>query len=137
MATTSFTTAVRSTLATAILTAIDAGTAAVIELYTATRPANADTAITDQTKLATLTCSATSGVVASGVLTFNAITAGTAVATGTATWARMLTQASGTTIMDIDVTNPNVAGQLTLTSPYITIGDTVSAKSLVITEGNA
>ena len=86
-------------------TALDAGTAAIIEIYDGTIPTNADTAIGAQVKLATLTFSATSfGAASNGVATANAITSdSSADATGTAAWARILTQGGGTTICDIDV----------------------------------
>ncbi len=101
-------TAVAQAMATAFLDANDAGSAAIITIYTGTIPTDADTAIGAQTLLATLTCSATSGVVTDGapggLNTFNAITSDTSAdATGTAAWGRMLTQAAGTTICDFSV----------------------------------
>ena len=99
------TNAVASALADAFTTALDAGTAGIITIYTGTIPTNANTAIGAQTLLATLTFSATSfGAASNGVITANAITSdSSADATGTAAWARILTQGGGTTICDIDV----------------------------------
>ncbi len=92
-------------MTTAFLDAADAGSAVIITIYNDTQPTDADTAIGAQTLLATLTCSATMGVVTDGapggLLTLNAITSDvSADATGTASWFRMLTQGAGTTICD-------------------------------------
>lgn len=100
------TNAVSQSILTALKTAIDAGTAAVIEIYGDTQPTDADTAVGAQTKLATLTMSATAfGAVSDdtpgAIMTAAAITGdSSADDTDTATWFRMLTQAGGTTIMD-------------------------------------
>lgn len=91
---------------TSIKTAIDAGTAAVIQIYTGSQPTDADTAIGAQVLLATLTMNATAfGAVGDAnpgaEMTAAAITGdSSADATGTAAWFRMLTQAGGTTILD-------------------------------------
>ena len=53
------TNAVAQAMLTALGTAADAGTAAVIEIYSGSVPANADAAIGAATLLASLTCSAT------------------------------------------------------------------------------
>ena len=105
MATVRITNAVASAMANAFTTALDAGTAGIIEIYDGTIPTNADTAVGAQVKLATLTFSGTSfGAASNGVITANAITSdSSADATGTATWARLLTQGGGTTIADVDV----------------------------------
>ncbi len=81
------------------------GTSAKVRIYNGTRPANVGTAITSQTMLVELTCNATAfaAAAASGVLTANAISNGTAAATGTASWSRVF-QSNGTTaIADADV----------------------------------
>ena len=105
MATVRVTNAVASAMADAFTTALDAGTAGIIRIYDGTIPTDADTAVGAQVLLATLTFSATSfGAASNGVITANAITSdSSADATGTATWARLLTQAGGTTIADVDV----------------------------------
>lgn len=100
------TNAVAQAILTAIKTAIDAGTAAIIEIYDGTQPTDADTAVGAQTKLATLTMAATAfGAVSDdapgAIMTADTITAdASADATGTAAWFRLLTQAGGTTILD-------------------------------------
>lgn len=109
MAITHVTSLVAQAMANAFTTALDAGTAGIITIYTGTIPTDADTAIGAQTLLATLTFSATSFGAASdgnpgGLITANAITSdSSADATGTAAWARILTQGGGTTIADVDV----------------------------------
>lgn len=91
---------------TSVKTAIDAGTAAVIQIYTGSQPTDADTAVGAQTLLATLTMNATAfGAVGDdtpgAIMTAASITAdSSADATGTAAWFRMLTQSGGTTILD-------------------------------------
>src|ERR1700761_8062268 len=83
----------------ALETAIDAGTAAVIEIYSGTMPTDAD-ATEAGTLLASMTWSGTFGTVsASGnnaIITANAITSATAGATGTASHFRIKTQTGGT-----------------------------------------
>lgn len=103
------TTLVAQAMANAFTTALDAGSAGIITIYTGTIPTDADTAIGAQTLLATLTFSATSFGAATdgnpgGLITANAITSdASADATGTAAWARILTQGAGTTICDVSV----------------------------------
>lgn len=103
------TNAVAKAMADAFTTALDAGSAGIITIYTGTIPTDADTAIGAQTLLATLTFSASSFGAATdgnpgGLITAASITAdSSADATGTAAWARILTQAAGTTICDVNV----------------------------------
>jgi hypothetical protein len=100
---------VAKAMANAFVTELDAGTAGVIEIYDGAMPTDADTAIGAQNKLATLTFSATSFGAATdgnpgGLITANVITSDAACdATGTAAWARISTQAGGTTICDVNV----------------------------------
>ncbi len=133
----SFTTAVAQAKATALLDAMDAGTALIIEIYAGTIPTDADTAIGGQTKLATLTGSATGGVVSDGapggLLTFNAITDDSAAdATATAAFFRILTQGAGTTIMDGSVST--ASADINFNSVAFTSGAAISISSLTITE---
>lgn len=82
--------------------AIDAGTAAVINIYSGTVPLNADAALAGNTLLAQLVCSPTffSGYTDTGTAARGAIAAITpdasADASGTATFFRVLTQSGGT-----------------------------------------
>ena len=121
---------------------IDAGTAAVIQIYAANvgRPADADAANTN-TLLATLTCSATafSGVAddtPGALATFDTITQdASADATATADFFRISTQSAGT------VTDQGTVGTATadliLNTVAITSGSAVSitAASILLPEG--
>ena len=125
-----FSTTLRNARADAITTA--AGASALLKIYDGTRPATGGTVTT---LLATLTCNATFAPgAASGVLTLNSIASGTAVATSTATWAR-LTTSGGTFVMDMSVGTSGADCNLNTTS--IVSGGTVSVTSAVFTEGNA
>ncbi len=129
------TTAVRNAQLDALNTQI--GASARLRIYNGTRPANANTAITSQTMLVELTCNATAFAAAAsgGVLTANAISNGTAAATGTASWFR-LWQSNGTTaIMDGDVSTSGADVNLNNTS--IATGQTVSVTAFTVTDGDA
>ncbi|MGE3795892.1 MAG: hypothetical protein AB7I38_18475 [Dehalococcoidia bacterium] len=117
----------------------NAGTAAVINIYSAGGgvPADADTAITDQTLLAQLVMSATAFGAAADANPNATITADTitddssADATGTAAFFRILTQSGGTVICQGTVGTSGSDMNLNTTS--ITAGSTVSISSCVIT----
>jgi hypothetical protein len=104
----------------------------LLRIYDGTQPANADTAITTQTLLVTLTMNATAfGAAVAGVTTANAITSGVAVAAGTATWFRLL-KSDGTTVLwdgSVDTSNAN----LVIPSTAIAVGITVSATAFTHT----
>lgn len=108
------------------------GASGKLRIYSGTRPATGG-AIT--TLLVELTLNATFAPAASaGVLTLNSITSGTAVATGTATWARIF-KSDGTTIAaDMDVGTSGTSIVLGTTS--IVTGATVAVTSATITRGN-
>lgn len=121
---------------TAIATA--AGTSAVINIYNGSQPASPDTAVSSQTLLASLTCSASAfGTASAGVLTLNAISNGTGTAgagAGTnATWFRITT--SGGTAL-IDGTVGTSAADLVLNNTSIATGQTVSITSFTISNAN-
>jgi len=128
---------IRTARATAILTAIDAGSGpAVMNFYTAPQPAKSS-AITSQTLLGTVTCSDPAGTVTNGVLTLSAISDDSlADADGVATWARVL-DSSGTFVMDITVTDNAGAGPIKMASTQIYAGGIIRVSSAVFTEGNA
>lgn len=108
--------------ATALSTLCNGGK---IEVYDGTQPATADTALSGQTLGVTLTFNETAfGAPSGGVLTANAITSGTAVASITPTWARILTS-DGTTIMDVSAG----ASGCNLTIGAFTSGTVVSCTS--------
>jgi len=103
-----------------------------IQIYSGTQPANANTAVGGgNTLLATLTLpNPACGAPAAGILTFNTIAAVTAVANGTATFARFL-QSNGTTVIcdaPIGVTN----NAINLNSTAIVSGVTVAVTSLTL-----
>lgn len=125
-----YVTALRNARLDAITTFI--GASGKLRLYSGTRPATGG-AIT--TLLVELTLNATFAPgAASGVLTANAIASGTAVATGTASWARIF-KADGTTIC-IDLGVGTSGQEVTIATTSIVTSGTVSCSSLVITTGN-
>lgn len=125
-----YVTSLRNARLDAITTAV--GASGKLRIYSGTRPATGGTATT---LLVELTLNATFAPAASGgVLTANAITAGTAVATGTASWARILKSDGTTIVMDLGV---GTSGQeVTIATTSIVTSATVSVSSLVITAGN-
>lgn len=134
-----YSTTVRNAKADAIATAVDGGTAGIIQIYDSTgtgRPATGG-AVTTQVLLATLTFSATAFVAAAaGTIVGNAVTDDVAAdATGTATWFRVLDQAAGTFVMDGDVGTS--ASDLNLNTVSIVIGATISVTQFDISVGNA
>lgn len=102
-----------------MMLALNAG---LIRFYQGTQPATADSSIGASTLLVTLTLNATSGSIlnpttGAGLWTFNAITAGTGVANGTAQWARVVKSdgslvgwdgAVGTTGSDFNINNTTI-----------------------------
>ena len=124
-----------ATLRDAMLDAITtrAGNAALLRIYSGTRPATGGTATT---LLAELTCGTPFAAAAvNGVLTLGAITQdSSANATGTASWFRIV-QSDGTTfVLDGDVGTSG--SDLNLTTVSIVATQPVSVTSFVITEGN-
>jgi hypothetical protein len=104
-----------------------------LRIYSGSRPATGGAATT---LLVELTLNATFAPAASGgVLTANAITSGTAVATGTASWARIL-KSDGTTIC-IDLGVGTSGQEVTIATTSIVTSASVSVSSLTITRGNA
>lgn len=103
-----------------------------IELYTGAQPANANTALSGNTLLATLTFGNPAfGAAAASVITANAIASGTAVATGTATFARLYKSDGSTVVMDCTVGTTGAAINLNTTS--IVTGGLVSITSFTHT----
>jgi hypothetical protein len=103
-------------------------------IYSGTRPATPDTALSGNTLLAELTINATAfGAPASGVLTANAITQdSSADATGTATFARVF-QSDGTTV-EGDLNVGTSGSDLNLNTVSIIVGGPVSITSLTLTQ---
>lgn len=130
----SFSASLRNSRADAITSAC--GSNAKIRIYAGAVPADVGTAISSQTLLAELPCSATFAPSASGgVLTVNAITQdSSADATGTATFFRVLTSGNTAVIQG----NVGTSGSdLNLNTTSISSGAAVSISSFTITEGNS
>jgi hypothetical protein len=114
-----------------------AGSNAIVRIYSGTVPTNADAALSGNTVLAELACSATLAPAASGgVLTLSAITQdSSADATGTATFYRWLKSDTTTVVQQGSV---GTSGQdLNLNTTSIVIGGPVSVTSWTLTDGNA
>lgn len=111
-----YSTAVRNGIVDGIRTAFDGGAgAAIIAIYSGTKPATVGTALSGNTLLAKLVMSDPSAPAASnGVLTLAAITQdSSAAATGTASFFRVYSSADGSTISD--PTNAVMQGTVTAT----------------------
>lgn len=121
---------------TAILNDLAAGAAVAapyISLYTATKPAGPDTAITTQTLLGTVTCTSTVGTVATRALTFAAITQDSAAdADGTAAWARMFNR-DNVAIIDVDISTTTGSAFMKMNTTTIVAGGPIVVNSCVIT----
>lgn len=121
----------------AVTAQLDAGTAAVWNIYSGTPPADVDAALSGNTLLAQLTMNATSYGAAADLapgarITANAITAdSSADATGTATFYRQLTQNAGTACTQGTV--GTATSDLVLNTTAITAGSQVSVTSSTIT----
>lgn len=105
-----------------------AGTSAKLRIYTSAYG----------TLLVECICNASAFAAAAsnGVLTLNAISAGTASATGTAAIARIY-QSDGSTKVIEGLTVGTSGTDIVLSSASITSGDTVTINTATITEGNA
>lgn len=123
MANLRYATATRNAMMDAVRSALAGGS---IKVYDGTQPANANAALSGNTLLATLTLASPAGSASSsGTFTFGTITSGTAVATGTASFARVF-QSDGTTVVcDMDVGTS--AATFILNTTSIVSGGTVAA----------
>jgi hypothetical protein len=119
-------TTLRNSRADAITTF--AGTSAKLRIYTAAYAA----------QLVECVCNASAFAAAAsgGVLTLNAISAGTASAAGTAAIARIY-KSDGTTMVIEGLTVGTSGQNINLSSTTIAVSDTVTIASAAITEGNA
>ena len=111
-----------------------AGSGSKINIYSGAQPANANTAISGQTLLVTLTVSGSFGTDSNGTITLSAVTNGTAVATGTASFFR-ITQSNGSTVvMDGSVATSDA--DLVLNNTSIATGQVVSISAGTIIRAN-
>jgi hypothetical protein len=111
-----------------------AGSGALINIYAGSQPANANTAISGQTLLVTLTVTGTFGTDNNGTITLSSVANGTAVATNTATFFR-ITKSDGTTVvMDGSVATSDA--DLVLNNTSIATGQVVSISAGTIIRAN-
>ena len=108
------------------------GASGLLRIYDGTQPTNVATALGAQVLLAELALSATAfGAASAGVLTANAISDDAAAnATGTATWATLVTS-GGTRIVDFSVGTSGA--DLNFNSTAFQSGALVSVSALTIT----
>lgn len=103
-----------------------------LRIYSGSVPANADAALGGATQLVELTLNATAFPAASGgVITANAITGGTAGASGTASFFRLLDSA-GTTVLAQGAVGTS-GTELILPTTTVSSGVTVTCSSLTLT----
>lgn len=136
-----FTTTLRGTWITSLIAAIDAGAgAAIVRIYTASRPASVATAISSQTLLGTLTLSDPCGTESSGVLTMSAITQdSSADATGTASFFRVFSTNDGVTPLNavVDGDCGTSGSDMNLNTLSIVSGGPITITSWTITAPGA
>lgn len=107
-------------------------TAGSLIIYSGTMPTAADTALSGNVALVTMTLPTSAFTSASGVATQAGTWSGTASATGTATFFRIISAASGTPV----VVQGNCTTDLVLQNTSIATGQVVTVSSFTITEGN-
>lgn len=111
-----------------------AGSNALINIYAGSQPANANTAISGQTLLVTLTVTGTFGTDSNGTITLSSVANGTAVATNTATFFR-ITKSDGTTVV-MDGSVGISDADLVLNNTSIATGQVVSISAGTIIRSN-
>lgn len=111
-----------------------AGSGCLIRLYQGTQPANANTAITTQTLLASLTISGSFGTDSNGTLTLGSVTNGTAGASGNADFFRIFKSDGTTVVMDGSVGTSGA--DMNLNTTTISSGQTVSITAGTIIRAN-
>lgn len=111
-----------------------AGSGAIIRIYDGTQPANANTAITTQTLLVSLPISGSFGTDSNGTITLSAVTSASAVATGTASFFRIVKSDGTTVVMDGSVGTSNA--DMILNTTAIANTQTVAISSGTIIRAN-
>jgi len=106
-----------------------------IRLYDGTRPANPQTPVSTQVKLAELRFGSTAfGSAATGVATANAITSdSSADAGGTASWFRVLKSDGTTVLWDGDVTATGGGGEMQIATVTIVAAAVIACTALTLT----
>jgi hypothetical protein len=112
-----------------------AGSGSIIRLYDGTQPANANTAISTQTLLVSLTVAGSFGTDSNGTITLGSVTSGTAVASSTATFFRIVKSDGTTVVMDGSVGTSGA--DMNLNSVVISSGQTVAITAGTFIRGNA
>jgi hypothetical protein len=112
-----------------------AGSGSIIRLYDGTQPANANTAISTQTLLVSLTIASGFGTDSNGTITLGAVTSGTAVASGTASFFRIVKSDGTTVVMDGSVGTSG--SDLNLNTTTISSSQTVSITAGTIIRANS
>jgi glutamate synthase domain-containing protein 3 len=101
-----------------------------IEIYSGPQPANANTALAGNVLLVTLTFAATAfNPPVSGSATANAISSGTAINAGLATFARIYQTNGSTVVMDVTVGEAGQGAYITLADTSLQAGGLVSISS--------
>lgn len=111
-----------------------AGSGAIIHIYEGTQPTNANTAISGQTLLVSLTVTGSFGTDSNGTITLSSVANGTAVATGTAQFFRITQSDNSTVVMDGSVATSGADMNLNNTS--IATSQVVSITSGTIIRAN-
>jgi len=107
-----------------------------LRIYDGAQPANADTAITTQNKLAELRFGATAfGSAAAGVATANAITSDTNTVAGTAAWFRLF-ESDGTTVV-LDGSVGTSGCDINLNTTSIASGGTLAMTAFTYTQSKS
>lgn len=125
-------TASRNAACDALVDLLDASGSGTLKIYDGTQPANANTSVSTQTLLATITLDSTAfGSASSGVATLASTPlSATAAATGTASWFRAA-DGGGATVFDGSVGTSSA--DLILNTTSITSGNTVQVTSGTVT----
>lgn len=111
-----------------------AGSNCIIRIYDGTQPANANTAITTQTLLVSLPIVGSFGTDSNGTLTISSVTSASAVATGTASFFRIVKSDGTTVVMDGSVGTSNA--DMILNTTAIANTQTVAISSGTIIRAN-
>ena len=112
-----------------------AGSGSIIRLYDGTQPTNANTAISTQTLIVSLVVSGSFGTDSNGSITLGTVTKGTAVASSTATFFRIVKSDGTTVVMDGSVGTSGA--DMNLNSTTISSGQIVAITAGTIIRGNA
>ena len=113
---------------------IYAGSGALINIYSGTQPANANTAISTQTLLAALTITGSFGTDSNGTLTISSVASTTSVASGTASFFRIVKSDGTTVVMDGSIGTSDA--DMVVNTTTITSGENVQISSGTIIRNN-